>query len=133
MNSVNLIGRLGDAPQLRFLPSSKAVCSFSIALSEKWKDQSGQTQERTSWVDVECFGAVAENVNKYVGKGDRVAVSGSIRQDTWEKDGQRRSKLKVIADRVGFIETRSDRDAAPGSPRQQDSPRSSWPASSAPP
>jgi len=96
MNSVNIIGRLGRDPELKYLTDGKAVCRFSIALDEG-KDRP------PSWVDVSAFEKTAENVAQYLHKGDECAVSGRLRQETWEKDGQKRSALKVVASRVDFL------------------------------
>jgi len=121
MNNVTLIGRIGNAPELRYTPNNTAVCTFSIALSERWKDNSGDMQERTSWVDCEAWSKTADAINQYFAKGQRIGITGSLRQDTWtDKDGNKRSRLKVVVNSFDFIESKNDRDAAPGSPRQQD-------------
>jgi len=121
MNSVNLIARLGADPQLRWTPNGKAVCTFSVADSEKYKDASGETHERTTWVDLEAWGRTAEVINEHFRKGQRIAIVGSLRQDVWtDKEGQKRSRLKVVVNSFDFIEPRNDRDAAPSQPRQQD-------------
>ena len=101
MNSVNIIGRLGRDPELKALPDGKAVCSFSLALDEG-KDRP------PSWVDVIAFEKTAENVAQYLCKGDEAAVSGRLRQETWEKDGQKRSVLKVVASRVDFLRKKGE-------------------------
>lgn len=101
MNSVNIIGRLGRDPELKYLTDGKAVCSFSLALDEG-KDRP------PSWVDVSAFEKTAENVAEYLRKGDECAVSGRLRQETWEKDGQKRSALKVVASRVDFLRKKGE-------------------------
>lgn len=120
MNNVTLIGRIGNAPELRYTPNNTAVCTFSVALSERWKDSSGETQERTSWVDCEAWARTGEVINQHFTKGQRIGIVGALRQDKWQdKDGSNRSRLKVIVSSFDFIESKNDRDAAPGSPRRE--------------
>lgn len=116
-NRVIVCGHLGRDPEARYLPSNVMVCSFSMALSEKWTDKnSGQKQERTSWVDIEAFGKPAEILNQYLKKGSAVLIEGKLRQDTWEKDGQKRSKLKIVCENFTFLGGRDSGDQTQPAP-----------------
>lgn len=109
LNRVCLVGRLGRDPELRFLPSNTAVCSFSIAVGEKWKGKDGQVNERTNWIDCEAFAGLGETINKYLRKGSQVAIEGRLRMDEWQdKDGKKRTKLKVVIDGFTFCGGRQD-------------------------
>ena len=69
VNKAILIGRLGKDPELKYTPGGKAVCNFSLATSEKWKDQSGEVQEKTEWHRCLAWGKIAENAAKWLSKG----------------------------------------------------------------
>jgi len=99
MSGVNLIvyeGRLGHSPEVKAVGDSK-VAKFSLANSEKIKGE-----ERTVWMDVEAWGKTAELVEKYVHKGDSLTVQGKVGSSTWEKDGQKKTRLFIRAERVFF-------------------------------
>jgi single-strand DNA-binding protein len=101
-NQGTFIGNCGKPPEIRFTNSGQAVATFSIAVSRRYKDQKDEWQEVTTWLDVTCWKELAENVGTSVTKGTRVIVVGRLDMDEWEdKDGEKRSKLKVTADSVG--------------------------------
>jgi single-strand DNA-binding protein len=110
-NRVNMAGNLGRDPEMKFLPNDKACATFSLAINRKWKDAAGQPKEDTTWVDVEAWGRTAELVGKYMTKGSACFIEGRLKLDTWDdkKTGEKRSKLKVVAESVQFIGTRGDR------------------------
>lgn len=98
------MGNLTRDPERRVTPKGKTVVSFALALNEKWKDSDGETHEDVSFVDCEAFGKQAETLAKYVSKGRLLLVEGRLKQDTWEaKDGERRSKLKVVVTGFQFL------------------------------
>lgn len=105
VNKVILIGNLGATPELKYLPSGQAVCTFSLATTEKWNDKGGQTQERTEWHSVEVWGKQAEACGKYLDKGRSVYVEGQIRTDSWEdkETGQKKYRVKIVARDVRFL------------------------------
>jgi single-strand DNA-binding protein len=80
-----------------------AVCQNAIAVNDRRKNASGEWIDETSFVDVTFFGRTAEVVSEYLGKGSPIFVEGRLKQDTWEKDGQKRSKLYVIVDRMQLL------------------------------
>ena len=99
-----LIGNLGSDPEVRFMPNGNAVCNFSLATTEKWKDkQSGQQQERTEWHRISIFGKLAEIAGQYLRKGSKVYIEGRNQTREWEKDGIKRYTTEVIVDMRGSM------------------------------
>jgi single-strand DNA-binding protein len=105
-NQVVLMGNLTRDPELRQIPSGQNVCSFSLALNRSYKGQDGEWKEATDYVDIVAWGPLGERVAQYVTKGRPVLVSGRLQSRSWEKDGQKRSKLEVIAQDVTFLGSR---------------------------
>ena len=102
LNEVNLIGRLGKDPEIRFTKDNKPIANFSVATSEKWKDQSGQMQEKTTWHNVVVFGGLADIVQKYLKKGSNVYLSGKLNTEKYtDKNGVEKYATKVIVDMKG--------------------------------
>lgn len=108
LNQVTLMGNLTRDPELRNTPNGQNVTNFSIALNRSYKDSSGEWQEATDYVDIVCWGPLAERVNQYLSKGRRCLVQGRIQSRSWEQDGQKRSKVEVLANDVTFLDGRSD-------------------------
>lgn len=104
INQVILMGNLTRDPELRTTPSGQSVCKFGLAINRSWQDQSGQTQEATDFFDVTAWGKLGELVNQYLGKGRRCLVQGRLSQSTWEQDGQKRSKVEVVASDITFLD-----------------------------
>jgi single-strand DNA-binding protein len=103
-NKVILAGKLTRDPQLSYLPSNTPVCEFGMAINRKWKAQTGEMREDVTYVEIRAFGRQAETLNQYMAKGRPILVEGQLRYDTWEgKDGQKRSKLYVVADSFQFL------------------------------
>jgi len=109
-NQVILMGNLTRDPELRTIPSGQSVCSFSLALNRSYKDAKGEWQEATDYVDVTAWAALGERVAQYVTKGRPVLVSGRLQSRSWEQDGQKRSKVEVVAQDVTFLGGRSGGD-----------------------
>lgn len=103
MNRVFLMGNLTRDPEVRYVPSGQAVVDLRLAVSHKYKTQSGEDKEETCYVDVNAWGRTAENCGQYLSKGSPLLVEGRLKYDEWEKDGKKSSKLRVVADRVQFI------------------------------
>jgi single-strand DNA-binding protein len=110
VNQVILLGNLTRDPDLRQTPSGQSVCSFSLALNRSYKDQNGDWQEATDYVDCVCWAQLAERVSQYLSKGRRVLVQGRLQSRNWEQDGQKRSKVEVLANDVTFLDGRQDND-----------------------
>ena len=103
-NKVMLIGNLTRDPELRYTPSNTAVAELGLAVNRTYQDKSGNKQEDVTFVDVTVWGRAAENCSEYISKGAPVFIEGRLTLDTWENDdGQKRSKLKVTAQRVDFL------------------------------
>jgi len=102
-NSVTIIGNVTRDPELRFTPSGQALATFGMAVNRRWQNrQSQEWEESTSFFDVVCWGTLADNVSDSLGKGARVIVTGRLEQRSWEtQEGEKRSKIEVIADEVG--------------------------------
>ncbi len=113
-NKVILLGNLTRDPELRTLPSGSQVAMFSMAMNRKFKTQQGELKEEACFVDVEIFGKQAETCGKYVHRGDMLLVEGRLKQDTWEKDGQKRSKLKVIGVSIQLMPKSAGKGQASG-------------------
>ena len=103
INSVAISGNLGADPELRSSAGGTPILSLRIAVNERRKDQSGEWTDYTNWVDAVMFGTRAEKVSRYLSKGSKVSVSGRLHYSSWEKDGQRRSKLEVVVDEIEFM------------------------------
>ncbi len=116
-NKVILIGNLTRDPQLKYLPSQTAVVEIGLAVNRRWKSQDGQQREETCFVDCTAFGRQAEIINQYVRKGNPMLVEGHLKLDTWEgKDGQKRSKLRVMIDGFQFLGQASGGSGGGGAP-----------------
>ncbi len=102
-NQVILMGNLTRDPELRTTPNGTSVCGFSLALNRSYKNADGDWQEATDFIDVVAWGALGERVTQYLSKGRAALVSGRLQQRTWEQDGQKRSKVEVVANDVTFI------------------------------
>jgi len=102
-NQVILMGNLTRDPELKAIPSGQSVVSFSLALNRSYKDSSGEWKEATDYVDITAWGPLAERVAQYCQKGKQVLVNGRIQSRSWEQDGQKRSKVEVLANDVTFL------------------------------
>ena len=102
LNSVNIMGNLTRDPEIKYIPSGKAVCSLSIANSRVYTKNNEKTTE-VSYFDVEVWGVSAENCSKYLTKGNGIIVEGRLRQDRWEKDGKTQSRVRITANAVHFL------------------------------
>ncbi len=125
-NQVILMGNLTRDPELRQIPSGQSVTSFSLALNRSYKGQDGDWKEATDYVDIVAWGPLGERVAQYVTKGRPVLVNGRLQSRSWEQDGQKRSKLEVVAQDVTFLGSRGESggDFTPASPATDDTPAS---------
>src|SRR5471032_1762585 len=103
LNKVLLMGNLTRDPEVKYTPKGTAVCDLGIAINDSYKAQDGTIKETVTFVDVEVWGRQAETCKQYLSKGRPVFVEGQLRLDQWEQEGQKKSKLKVRADRVQFL------------------------------
>lgn len=104
LNKVILIGRLGQEPTIRHMPNGEAVCNFSVATSESWKDQSGQRVERTEWHNITMYRRLAEIAGQYLKTGSQVYLEGRIQSRKYEgKDGIERTAYEIIANEMKML------------------------------
>lgn len=108
-NKVLLLGNLTRDPDLRSLPSGQNVCELGVAVSRRYQSNDGRDVEETCFVDVVVWGRSAANCKQYLEKGSQVFVEGRLQLDQWEdrNGGGRRSKLRVVAEQIQFINRRS--------------------------
>ena len=106
LNQVILMGNLTRDPELRQTPNGQNVCSFSLALNRSYRDAQGEWQEATDYVDVVAWAQLGERVNQYLSKGRRCLVQGRLQSRNWEQEGQKRSKVEVLANDVTFLDGR---------------------------
>jgi single-strand DNA-binding protein len=112
-NRVMLGGNLTRAPKLQILPNKNVLCDIGIAVNRRWKDQEGVEKEEVTFVDCVAFSKTAELINQYFKKGDPIFVEGRLKLDQWEKDGQNRSKIKVVIETFQFVGKKSVDEGAP--------------------
>jgi single-strand DNA-binding protein len=109
VNQVILLGNLTRDPEVRQTPSGQSVVSFSLALNRAYKDQkTNDWVEATDYIDVVAWGPLAERVGQYLSKGRRALVQGRLQSRSWEQDGQKRSKVEVLANDVTFVDSRQE-------------------------
>jgi single-strand DNA-binding protein len=107
INSVTIVGRITRDPELTYTGGGMAICKISIAVNRS-KKQNDQWVEEASFFDVTLFGKRAESLQQYLTKGTQIAVQGSLKQDRWEQDGQKRSKVQIIADNIQLLGGKKD-------------------------
>jgi single-strand DNA-binding protein len=124
LNQVTLMGNLTRDPELRQTPTGQNVTSFSLALNRSYKDASGEWQEATDYIDIVCWGPLAERVAQYLSKGRRCLVQGRLQSRSWEQDGAKRSKVEVLANDVTFLDSRGagDEQGSDGGSSASDAP-----------
>ena len=106
-NKVILMGNLTRDPELKQTPSNQSVAQIGLAVNRKFKGRDGDMKEETTFVDCEAWGRTAETMSKYLAKGRPVFVEGRLKLDQWQdKDGNNRSKLKVVIDTFQFVDSR---------------------------
>ena len=104
LNKAILIGRLGRDPETRYMPNGDAVCNFSIATSESWKDQSGQKKERTEWHAITLYRKLAEIAAQYLQKGSLVYLEGRIQSRKYTgKDGIERTAYEIVCSEMKML------------------------------
>ena len=105
LNKVMLIGNLTRDPELRHTPKGTAVAELGMAINRVWRDEQGQKQEDTTFVDVTLWGRQAEVAQQYLAKGNPCYIEGRLQLDTWDDKatGQKRSKLKVVGETLQLL------------------------------
>lgn len=133
-NRVILMGNLTRDIQLRYTPAGTPVTEVGIAVNDRRKNQNGEWVDETTFVDVTFWGRTAEVASEYLSKGSPVFIEGRLKLDTWEKEGQKNYKLRVVCDRMQMLGGRGEgggpRNSASAPPRDE---YDEAPAPSAPP
>ncbi len=138
LNKVMLIGNLTRDPELRVTPKGTAICTFSLAVNRKFKDESGGEREEVTYVDIEAWGKSGESISKYCTKGRPLFVEGRLRLDQWEGKNtkEKRSRMKVVLENFQFLGSGRSEGGAGGSEggeARSDAPRSAAPRPAAAP
>jgi single-strand DNA-binding protein len=115
VNKVILVGRLGRDPETRFTPNGQAVCNFSLATDESYKDRAGERQKRTEWHRIVLWGKLAELAQQYLKKGSLIYLEGRIQsRQLDDREGQKRTSFEIVANTMKFLGARGEAAAAAG-------------------
>ena len=133
LNKVQMTGRLGADPEMRYTPQGHAVTTFRAASNRSWRTAEGETHEDTEWFRVVAWNKLAEICNQWLSKGSRVYVEGRLQTRQWQdQEGQTRYRTEVIASDMIMLDGRGPRDGTPDEDyEQRPSARSSGNRSSA--
>lgn len=112
-NRVILVGNVTRDIELRYTPSGLAVTDLGLAVNDRRKNQAGEWIDETTFLDVTLWGRQAEVASEYLSKGSPVLVEGRLKLDTWEQEGQKRSKLRVVGERMQMLGGRSSGGSRP--------------------
>jgi len=119
MNNIQILGTITREPELKYTQGGSAILNFGIAYNDKWKDQNGEMKEKGHFFDVSVFGKQAETINQFFNKGSRILIDGSLDFQSWEQDGQKRSKVGIKLNRFTFVDKRDSQSPAQGQQQQQ--------------
>ena len=109
VNKVILVGRLGRDPETRYISSGQAVCNFSLATDETYKDKSGERQKRTEWHRISLWGKLAEIAQQYLKKGSLVYIEGRIQSREWtDKEGNKRTSTDIVGNTMKMLGSKGD-------------------------
>ncbi|HEX3869988.1 MAG TPA: single-stranded DNA-binding protein [Pirellulales bacterium] len=107
-NKVIVVGNLTRDPEVRYTTNSTAVCDIGLAVNDRRKNANGEWIEETTFVDITLWGRTAEVAGEYLKKGASILIEGRLKLDSWEKDGQKRSKLKVVGETMQMLGGRGE-------------------------
>jgi single-strand DNA-binding protein len=108
LNRVTLVGRLTRDPEVRYTSSGMPIVNLGLAVNGRQKDASGQWTEKPNFFDVKLFGERFERLAQHLEKGRRVGIDGRLEWSSWEVDGQKRSKVEIVANELQFLDARGD-------------------------
>jgi single-strand DNA-binding protein len=108
LNRIQLIGHLGKDPEVRFTPKGRKVCTFSLAVSRRWKSSTGEAKESTDWFNIEAWGRLGEICKQYLHKGRLVFLEGQLRTDRYDHEGDTRYYTKVIATQMQMLDRKAE-------------------------
>ncbi|WP_307739890.1 single-stranded DNA-binding protein [uncultured Parolsenella sp.] len=109
INRVNITGNLTRDPELRATQGGTQVLHLGVAVNDRRRNQqTGNWEDYPNFIDCVMFGTRAEAISRYLRKGTKVAIEGKLRYSSWERDGQKRSKIEVVVDEIEFMSSRAD-------------------------
>ena len=112
VNKVIVLGNLGKEPETRYSSDGAAICSFSLATTESWKDKAGNKQEKTEWHRISTFGKLAEICGQYLKKGSSCYIEGRLQTRKWtDKAGAERYTTEIVADRMQMLGGKVERSS----------------------
>jgi single-strand DNA-binding protein len=124
VNKAIVLGNLGKDPEVRFLPNGDAVCNFSLATTESWKDKDGQKLDKTEWHNVVLFRKLAEIAGEYLKKGRPVYIEGRLQTRKWkDKEGADRYTTEIVADQMQMLGSKEEAREAPKAPAETQAPK----------
>lgn len=128
LNKCDFIGRLGQDPEIRYMPDGKAAANISIGCSEKWKDKvTGEQKEKTEWVKCSAFGKLAEIMGEYLRKGSLVYVSGKMQTRKWQdQSGADRYTTEIVINDMKMLGSKSESQGGNQPQQQQQSPHQQY-------
>ena len=132
VNKAILVGNLGKDPELRYTPSGTAVCTFTLATSERFKNKQGEQQDRTEWHNIVVWAGLAEICGKYLTKGKQVYIEGRIQNRSYDdRDGNKRYISEIVANEMQMLSRSGDQGGGgggrPTTPPEETSARSQEP------
>ncbi len=117
VNKAILVGRLGRDPETRYTSGGQAVCNFTLATDETFKDRSGERQKRTEWHRIVLWAKLAEIAQQYLKKGTMVYIEGRIQSRQWDdRDGNKRTTFEIVGNVMRMLSTRAETAAAAAAP-----------------
>ena len=119
VNKVIVLGNLGREPEVKYLPNGDAVCNFSLATTESWKDKNGQKQDKTEWHNIVLFRKLAEIAGEYLKKGRPAYIEGRLQTRKWtDKEGKERYTTEIIGEQMQMLGGKDDaKPTAPEAPK----------------
>jgi single-strand DNA-binding protein len=135
LNKCLIMGHLTRNPEIRYTQKGVQFADFGMAVNRTWKDESGQKQEETTFVDVTVWSRLAEIAEKFLKKGSPVFIEGRLHLDEWndKQTNQKRPKLKVIAESIQFLGARTEPQASTPPTRGSGAPRTNTPGAATSP
>jgi single-strand DNA-binding protein len=126
LNKIFMIGNLTRDPELRYVPSGAPVATFGLAVNRTFVTQHGDKKDEVCFVRVVVFGKQAESCSQYLTKGRPVFIEGRLQYRAWEQDGQKRSTLDIVADRVQFLGAPTGKHGSGGSEEMPESQKETF-------
>ena len=120
LNKVLIIGNLGKDPEVRYTSGGTQVCNFSVATTERWRDQGGQLQESTEWHRITAWGKLAEICGQYLRKGSKVYIEGKLQTRKWQdQSGQDRYTTEIVVREMKMLDSKPQEQRGYGEPQPQ--------------